>query len=120
MSRDFAGTNQIVRIYSLRMKTVARNMWLLVWAGSWAALSGFVGAQPATTPSPFLLDEAAINSFDGVKAPTRASRDATMSYTFPVEIAQVLVKGGQHVKKGDALVQGRDDEYRLQRDLQKT
>lgn len=89
--------------------------------GAGLVLSGLVWAQPAGSAAPQpTLSEAAINSFGGVKAPTRASRDSTLSYTFPVEIAQVLVKGGQHVKKGEALIQGRDDEYRLQRDLQKT
>jgi multidrug efflux pump subunit AcrA (membrane-fusion protein) len=58
-------------------------------------------------------------SFGGVKALTRPSRDSTMSFTFPVEIAEILVKGGQSVKKGDLLIRGRDDEARFQRDLQK-
>jgi RND family efflux transporter MFP subunit len=103
------------------MKTVSQNVWpMLLGAGIVLSLSGFVGAQPVASAKPLALNEGAITSFGGVKAPTRASRDATLSYTFPVEIASVIVKGGQHVKKGDPLVQGRDDEYRLQRDLQKT
>jgi RND family efflux transporter MFP subunit len=58
-------------------------------------------------------------SFGGTKGVSRPSHDSTMSFTFPVEIAEILVKGGQNVKKGDLLIRGRDDEYRLQRDLQK-
>lgn len=57
--------------------------------------------------------------FGGEKAVTRASRDSTMGFPFPVEIAEVAVRGGQVVRRGDLLVRARDDEVRYQRDLQK-
>jgi RND family efflux transporter MFP subunit len=77
-------------------------------------LSASVGAgQPGS-------DDGPATGFGGVEAKVVASRDATLSFTFPVEIGDVLVRGGQRVKKGDLLIQGRDDEARYQRDLQKT
>lgn len=79
-----------------------------------AVLSGFVWAQPGATPAVRASD------FGGVRAVVRASRDATMSFTFPIEIAEIAVKGGAKVKKGDLLIRGRDDEYIAQRDLQRT
>ncbi len=76
-------------------------------------LSASVGAQPPATPAP-------IAGYGGIKAPVRASRDATLSFSFPGEIAKVLVIGGQRVKQGELLVQGRDEEAVAQRDLQKS
>lgn len=92
----------------------------LVLSPGW--LSASVWAQaPAPEPSKSKsLGEAGAASFGGIKAVTKASRDSMLSFTFPVEIGKVEVKGGQKVKKGDLLIQGRDDESRLQRDLQKT
>ncbi len=58
-------------------------------------------------------------TFSEVKGFTRPSRDSTLSFSFPIEIAEVLVRGGQSVRKGDLLVRGRDDEARFQRDLEK-
>jgi membrane fusion protein, multidrug efflux system len=43
-----------------------------------------------------------------------------MSFTFPIEVAEIAAKGGQKVKKGDLLIRGRDEEYIAQRDLQRT
>lgn len=73
-------------------------------------------AQPETLKG---VTPAAAASFSGEKSVTRPSRDSTLSYTFPVEIAEVVARGGTKVKKGDLLVKGRDEEYRYQRDLQK-
>jgi multidrug efflux pump subunit AcrA (membrane-fusion protein) len=58
-------------------------------------------------------------TFGGIRAVTMPSRDSTMSFTFPTEIAEIAKIGGTSVKKGDVLVRGRDEEYRFQRDLQK-
>ncbi len=58
-------------------------------------------------------------SFEGEKSFARPSRDSTMGFTFPVEIREVLVKGGDVVKKGDIMVAANAEEARYQRDLQK-
>jgi RND family efflux transporter MFP subunit len=84
--------------------------------------SGRVQPQASTPPtSPQTVRSVAelAPSFGGRKAVTRPSHDSTMSFTYPVEVGEILVKGGQSVKKGDLLVRGRDDEARHQRDLQK-
>ena len=74
-----------------------------VLAAALGALSVSVGAgQPSQAPD--------LASFGGIKAAVRASRDATLSFTFPAEVSQVLVKGGQRVKKADLLIQSKDDE----------
>lgn len=71
-------------------------------------------ARPADPPT---TDPAA--AFQGERGVTRPSRDSTLGFTIPSEIAQVLVKGGAMVKKGEVLVRARDEELRLQRDLQR-
>jgi multidrug efflux system membrane fusion protein len=83
--------------------------------------SGFGRYQPGSAqPDPArALTRAVTDSFGGEKSVTRPSRDSTLSYTFPVEIAEVVAHGGTKVKKGDLLIKGRDEEYRYQRDLQK-
>jgi multidrug efflux pump subunit AcrA (membrane-fusion protein) len=83
--------------------------------------SVFGRVQPgsAQPEPPRGVTPAAAASFGGEKSVTRPSRDSTLSYTFPVEIAEIVARGGAKVKKGDLLVKGRDDEYRYQRDLQK-
>jgi RND family efflux transporter MFP subunit len=89
-----------------------------------AAGSGFGRVQPQvnTPPAPARTHQPASElapSFGGHLGYTRPSQDSVMSFTFPVEIAEILVKGGQRVARGDVLVRGRDEEYRHQRDIQK-
>src|SRR5215831_1197418 len=83
--------------YSLGMKALRRLVSFA--ATGMATLSASVWAQPAAS-----LDPA---GFNGIKAIARASRDATLSFTFPAEVSKVLVKGGQKVNQGDLLVQSR-------------
>jgi RND family efflux transporter MFP subunit len=80
---------------------------------------GRVQQQGTTPPEPARgLSPDIAASFGGEKSVTRPSRDSTLSYTFPVEIAEIVARGGATVKRGDLLVRGRDEEYRYQRDLQ--
>ncbi len=60
----------------------------------------FASTQPERTPT----------SFGGVKAVTRPSRDAVMGFTFPTEVREIRVAGGDPVKKGDLLIRARDGE----------
>jgi len=46
----------------------------------------------------------------GEKAVSRPSRDATMGFTMPTTVREVLVKGGDRVKKGQLLARGDDEE----------
>lgn len=48
--------------------------------------------------------------FGGTKADTKPCKDSLMAFTIAVEVREVQVKGGAVVKKGDLLVQARDDE----------
>lgn len=58
-------------------------------------------------------------SFGGEKHFSRPSRDSTMGFTFPAEILEIRVKGGDEVKKGDVLLKANASEQEYQRDLQK-
>jgi RND family efflux transporter MFP subunit len=98
-------------------------------AASSLALSALVGfaAAPHGPVVEFVLVQPgaertareAASSFGGVKAISRPSRDSTMGFAFPAEVAEVVTRGGASVKKGDVLLRARDDEATAQRDLQK-
>lgn len=90
------------------MKTWTASVLLTVAACTGAA------AQPATESTAALAP-----SFGGEKIDARPSRDSTLGFTFPAEIMEVFVKGGEAVRKGDKLVRAFDMEYRYQRDTQK-
>jgi RND family efflux transporter MFP subunit len=49
-------------------------------------------------------------SFEGLRHFTQPSRDAIMGFSFPTEVREVKVKGGDRVKAGDLLVRARDAE----------
>lgn len=57
--------------------------------------------------------------FQGEQCFTKASHASTLGFPFSIEIAQIYVKGGQHVKMGDPLVRARDEDFVAQRDLQR-
>lgn len=82
------------------------------------ALSALVGAGRPSGQPERTAREAEVD-FGGVKAPSLPSRDSTMGFAFPAEVAEVVVRGGASVKQGDILVRARDEEARAQRDLQK-
>lgn len=87
-------------------------------APAWAQVDG--GAPPPDTAQKSNATAARLaESFGGEKSFAQPSRDSTMGFTFPVEVREVLVKGGDVVKKGDILVTANADEARYQRDLQK-
>ncbi|MFN0132007.1 MAG: efflux RND transporter periplasmic adaptor subunit [Phycisphaerales bacterium] len=110
--------------------TIALAAAIVSMAGGWAG-GRSVGRQterPAERQSerqgerraePPGSSEAAA-AFQGERGVTRPSRDSTLGFTLPSEVLEVLVQGGATVKKGQPLVRARDDELRLQRDLQKT
>jgi RND family efflux transporter MFP subunit len=76
-------------------------------AGQPAAPSGEAAKQPVKiAESPDWAVRA--SSFGELEWVTRPSRDATMSFTAPVEIREIPVQPGQHVKAGEVLVRARD------------
>lgn len=81
------------------------------------ALSACACARAQTSSPPSI--EFLAPTFGGEKAFCRASRDSTLAFTFPAEIAEVFVRGGERVRRGDVLVRAFDLEYRYQRDTQK-
>lgn len=66
--------------------------------------------QPVDVQAPSPRWEAIAEAFGGVKSETRPSRDATMSFAFATEVREVLVKGGQRVKRDEPLMRARDNE----------
>lgn len=71
-----------------------------------AGASGVSGRMMADQPSgaPTIAD------FGGEKAFTRPMQDAVMGMSVPTTIREILVKGGDRVKKGQILVRGDDAE----------
>lgn len=57
--------------------------------------------------------------FGGVETFTKPSRDVTMRFSFPTEIREVAVVGGQRVKAGELLIRARDAEIKAALDAQK-
>lgn len=47
-------------------------------------------------------------TFGGVETDTEPSRDVVMRFSFPTEIREVLVVGGQRVRQGELLIRARD------------
>ncbi len=72
---------------------------------------------PASPPSPTILELAA--SFGGEKAFTRPWRDSVMGFSQATRVDEVLVAGGQDVKKGDLIIRGEDEEEIARLELQK-
>lgn len=54
--------------------------------------------------------ETLASEFGGSKAETRPSRDVIMGFSFPSEIREITVVGGQKVKAGQVMVRARDAE----------
>ncbi len=101
------------------MKVTSRFIVVGLVAGT--AASSMLGfgryAQPPVKNPEFTTSMAA--SFGGEKHVTRASKDATLSFTFPAEVSEILVVGGQKVRKGELLIKARDEDVRYQMELAK-
>lgn len=68
-------------------------------------------AQDSAPNAPTASDSSAVlREFGGYRSFTRPSRDATMGFSQPTQVQEVLVKGGQSVKAGDLLIRGDDRE----------
>lgn len=76
-------------------------------AGPSGAARAQTPAQPATEAAK--VDFRVYSEF-GEKAVTRPSRDATMGFSTPTQVREVMVKGGDKVKKGQVLARGDDEE----------
>jgi len=75
------------------------------------ALCGLALGLAAQAPRSQPLQERADGStFGGEKAFTRPSQDAIMGFALPTTLRELLVKGGDVVKRGDLLARGDDAE----------
>jgi RND family efflux transporter MFP subunit len=63
--------------------------------------------------------DAIAERFGGYKADTKPSRDATMQFSLSTEVKDVLVVGGQRVRRGDVLLRARDAEIVAARERQR-
>lgn len=93
-------------------------------AGVWCGLCGPVAAAQPVTPDsgkaapppratdvlPRRLEESLLRDWAGHKAVTRPSQDAVMGFSLATQVAEILVRGGQEVTKGQVLIRGDDTE----------
>lgn len=89
------------------MRTFGRSGtgWIMA-AALFALVAPSLNAQPGVATGTAQL----ISEFAGVKAVTRPSRDAIMGFALPTEVREILVRGGESVRKGQLLVRGDDTE----------
>ncbi len=81
--------------------------------GEWVSAPPAAGAgSPASSAPPGDVWAARSARFGGSEWITRPSRDTTMEFPQPLEIAEVAVAGGQAVKQGQMLVRAKDEEVR--------
>jgi len=78
----------------------------------WASLLGVGLGIPGMSAQPpqAELTPSMVADFDGQKHVTRPSLDATMGFSVPTRVTEVLVKVGQEVKEGQLMVRGEDAE----------
>lgn len=100
-----------------RHRTNVINAISITFAGV-AVVCALGLAEPSPPPAQG-LSPAQIVSFGGEKCLTRPSRDSTMGFAAPTRITEVLVKGGEEVKKGQLLIRGDDAEDTIVVNLQK-
>jgi len=84
-----------------------------------AGAAGRREAIAATTGASDSAWRQAAARFGGVETFTKPSRDVTMRFSFPTEIREVAVVGGQRVKAGELLIRARDAEIKAALDVQK-
>ncbi len=79
-----------------------------VLASALAVSAGGIGAEQP--PASQGLTPAMIADFGGEKHITRPSLDATMGFSVPTRVTQVLVRVGEEVKEGQLMLRGEDAE----------
>jgi membrane fusion protein, multidrug efflux system len=84
-----------------------------------ASASAAAPAQGASPPAGSVSVAELAARFGGDKAFTRPRRDSTMGFPQSTRVSEILVTGGQAVKKGQMLVRGEDDEEAARYELQK-
>lgn len=88
---------------------VAAGMAFGLWAPS-VALGAGTAAVGRWQPTGSVTTGSVIREFGGTKAITRPSRDATLGFSLPTSIREILVQGGATVVRGQPLVRGDDEE----------
>ncbi len=123
-------------MHKMLVRNTLRDWMGLYRAGAVAALAGGVmagglGLVEPPTPTSITqphsqaagaavsrIDAALISKFHGNKSVTRPSHDAVMGFAASTVVKEVLMRGGQDVKKGQLIVRGDDAEeaalYKLQ------
>lgn len=86
-------------------------------------------AQPATPPPPAPPTPAApadaslwttrSDRFGGYEWITRPSQDSILTFGGPVETRRILARGGDRVRQGQIVIQGRDDEQQAALEVQR-
>lgn len=72
--------------------------------------AGLAPAGDTPEPTQLVPFEKLANEFEGHKAFTRPCKDASVGFSVPSQVKEVLATAGQVVKKGDLLIRGDDEE----------
>lgn len=95
---------------SMNIRVRVRSMLYVLGLGTFISLAAGAAPQPPAKGLSPGLTHAMIADFGGDKHVTRPSQDATMGFSQPTRVTEVLARGGQTVKAGDLLIRGEDAE----------
>ncbi|HRJ49664.1 MAG TPA: efflux RND transporter periplasmic adaptor subunit, partial [Phycisphaerales bacterium] len=84
-----------------------------------SATNAQAASVPAPPPTPSLTAQELAPSFGGEKAFTRPWRDSVMGFSQSSRVLEVLVAGGQDIRKGQLLIRGEDEEESARLELQR-
>lgn len=96
-----------------------RALILMACAVAIAAGAGAAKIQPDAAGSQAPAIDELVREFGGERVFTKASKDAEIGFQLPTSIVEVLVKGGESVEPGQALIRGDDEEERATAELQR-
>jgi RND family efflux transporter MFP subunit len=77
--------------------------------------------QPSEDPNKtrYELEPSWARSFDGIRVFTTPVQQSEMGFSFPTEVREILVKGGDRIEEGELLIRARDGEAVANMELRK-
>jgi len=84
-----------------------------------AAARGQTQPSPDPNKTRYELEPSWARSFDGIRVFTKPVQEAQMGFSFPTEVREIRVKGGDRMSEGDLLIRARDGEAVANMELRK-